>query len=294
MRDDFYSRVARRAWVSVPRTSGAFGGVWLLTLCLVACAERGITYPADAHRFVAPAQYRPWWQVTESCTGRMGRLEDIAWYVVPATSFNALTVEGTRDVQGLYDPTNRRIVIAEGSVADGQLVRHEMAHALSGVTGHPPSVFGGNCAGVLACEDLCASEAVAPIAADTVVLAGTLALTVAVEPASLRGKETGGWLTVIVSLENRSARAVAVQGAGSNGPTSSWLGVSIAEHGRDMFRGTHLSGDSTAVIAAHGALRYAFDVLLFPGGGVTREGVASVRGALGGDSSAAVLVPYSP
>lgn len=82
--------------------------------------------PPGAIRIQAPRPYAFWWQMTEACSGRTGDIADIRWFVVP--NADSFAVHG-KQYNG-YWFENNSIVIASTHRLVGQLVRHEMLHAL--------------------------------------------------------------------------------------------------------------------------------------------------------------------
>lgn len=120
---------------------------WLPLLALFAgCDVLGpaAPLPESAVAFPAPAQFQDWWARTEACAGRTGRLESIAWYLVPGAS--TFMSEGAVQV-GRWSRTGSeaRIVLA-GDFADDELVvRHEMLHSLLDRGDHPSEYFVARC-----------------------------------------------------------------------------------------------------------------------------------------------------
>jgi hypothetical protein len=103
--------------------------------------------PGDAVRFVPPPVYAQWWATTEACSGIKGSLDAIQFYKVP----NASTIPDNTygEVAAYWSPASNRIVLADFYEMQGQLVRHEMLHALLRVSGHPSEYFQGRCADVV-------------------------------------------------------------------------------------------------------------------------------------------------
>ena len=130
--------------------TGLAGGGGLAVACVDVTA---LDFPADAVPLDIPAQYALWWEMTERCSGLDGDLADVTWFYVP--SADVLRIGGD-EAQGYFGWDNR-IVIAEGSLTSGQLVRHEMLHAL-GARGHSREYFGHRCVGIVACEGDCRAE----------------------------------------------------------------------------------------------------------------------------------------
>ncbi len=117
-----------------------------LATALAACDLMGpaAALPGHAVALAAPPQYLQWWTKTEACAGRLGRLDGIAWYVVPdATAF--MTPKGEEVGNWSRGSDGTRIVIADAYVGDELVVRHEMLHALLDRGDHPPEYFVDRC-----------------------------------------------------------------------------------------------------------------------------------------------------
>ena len=108
--------------------------------------------PAGAVRWIPPARFSLWWQMTESCSKRAGDLGTVEWYVVP----NAMTLDiGGERLHGYWIGTPNRIVLADARRLDGPLVRHEMLHALLQTIDHPRDPFLIDCDGIVSCDGAC-------------------------------------------------------------------------------------------------------------------------------------------
>ena len=118
--------------------------------CLVALSCEMPTDPAlpgNAIRFTPPPVYAQWWALTEECSGITRSLDAVQFYRIP----NASTIPDNTygEVAAYWSPASNRIVLADFYEMQGQLVRHEMLHALLRVSGHPAGYFQGRCAGVV-------------------------------------------------------------------------------------------------------------------------------------------------
>lgn len=102
-----------------------------------------------------PRVYKMWWGLTESCSGITADFSGVRWYQVPNVSE---IVVGSNTVGGHWSPEGNSIAIAGKEVLDGQLVRHEMLHALTGAS-HTHEYFIDKCGGVVACVGPCLTEA---------------------------------------------------------------------------------------------------------------------------------------
>ena len=180
----------------------------LLLLPLAACEVA--TLPNDAQRFTPPAVYRSWWALTEACSGLHGDFEAVQWYQIPnATS---LTLPSGEVVQARWLRAGNRIVLTGGldGLYAGDLVRHEMLHALLRGGDHPRSAFIGLCGGVVLCSEGCdAGSAAAPAPNPAALIVDPTALEIGVEVTSTR--DTGpGWepyVMMVVTAHNPSSAA---------------------------------------------------------------------------------------
>lgn len=120
----------------MPRRPGA--RLLLALLAAVACAEPVVPVPMG-EPFTPPASYLGWWQATEACSGRTGRMSRIVWMRVPADSGGLFVWDGRR-VAGLWHEPHT-IYISDALLDLEPLVRHEMLHDLLQVAGHPSTPF---------------------------------------------------------------------------------------------------------------------------------------------------------
>src|SRR5688500_9835448 len=102
-----------------------------LTWFLAACGDNVVDprLPAGAVQFTPPTCYSTWWEMTKSCSGRSGSLDDVTWYQVPAGV--SLELDG-ESVSAYWSAASNRIVISASVRDDGHVIRHEMLHALLG------------------------------------------------------------------------------------------------------------------------------------------------------------------
>src|SRR5262245_11247342 len=105
-------------------------------------------FPEDAVAMLPPGHYALWWEVAKACSGLTTPIPDVAWYMVPGVSQFSV---GEERAAGLWWADSNRIVIAQAYLNEGQLVRHEMLHALGRFGGHPPLYFRDRCSGVVSC-----------------------------------------------------------------------------------------------------------------------------------------------
>ena len=183
----------------------------VLALATWACSACGITgpsLPANAVRFNPPAVFAKWWALTEQCSGKSRPLESLTWYTAPVVTV------GRERYAGYYDPASNRIVLQANWVPYGDLVRHEMLHALLQVDGHPRASFLGSCAGVVNCDQDCISSTdpfVGFGGAVSVVAPDSIDVGVAVDPVSPGSGTDDGFFIVSVTARNPRPSPVIVR-----------------------------------------------------------------------------------
>ena len=199
----------------------------MLALPLLAACETpvGPRLPTNAEPFTPPAVYREWWALTEACSGLQGDFTRIAWFRVPGAESIPLA-DGTL-VNGRWDRVSNRIVLAEESERFGDLVRHEMLHALLQGGGHPRDAFIGRCGGTVVCEALCIKDAGPPQPPDpaaTMVAPSVLQIAVELVPAQPSVSVNDGRFRMVVTARNPMAGPVLVQlpPSGDPGPPASF------------------------------------------------------------------------
>jgi hypothetical protein len=174
-----------------------------LLMAVAACeSPTAPSLPAGAVRFTPPSIYRLWWALTEQCSGRQGNYDAITWYVVP----DARTLPGTNGFNGIWYGDNRIVLAgANNGISAGDLVRHEMLHALLNGGGHPRDMFVRRCGGVVVCVEECltdAGPAAPPDPAARVEPDSVLEVTVDVAPAAPSSAKWDGYLMMIVHAHN--------------------------------------------------------------------------------------------
>lgn len=142
-----------------------------------------------------PPQFRVWWEVLESCSGRRGRFDDVGWFQAPEISIRGGSAFGA------WFPAGNRIALLSGGF-DGAIVRHEMLHAILRDGSHPKAYFEGRCGDVVACGRDCAGEVIPP---------NPIRLTTAdfdvdieIHPKSPSLTRDNGRLTFILNVRNRT------------------------------------------------------------------------------------------
>jgi hypothetical protein len=145
--------------------------------------------------------------MTEQCSGLGGDMSAIQWYVVPNSG--ALG----QDVDGLYYTSSHRIILLSDSVSSGQLVRHEMLHALGAGPRHPAKFFQDLCGGVVDCRSACVKDGGARPPVDSsgpIVQPGQLELTAYTDP-DIPNSGADTWVALTMQLTNPYPYPVRVQ-----------------------------------------------------------------------------------
>jgi hypothetical protein len=192
---------------------------------IVSCTTVSEPLPSLAEQIDAPAAYEHWWAMTQECSGRTGDFASIQWYVVPGAT--SMKLSNGEVVDGYWDNANHRIVLAGTVQLWGDVVRHEMLHALLGNTrGHPRAQFIQRCGGVVACEAGCRNEETPalPDSTWTHVKPTQLPVTFAVDPESPGSTLNNGTFVLIVSVTNSRDEPVVVDldPSGDDGPPISF------------------------------------------------------------------------
>jgi hypothetical protein len=126
----------------------------MLAFALATTACQGLfdpDFPPAAIPISPPPQYRVWWEVVESCSGRRTAFDAVTWFRVPV---GHLTVRG-ESAAGAWFVSGNRIALADGWKDDGSLVRHEILHAILRTGSHPREYFQGSCADEVVCGRDC-------------------------------------------------------------------------------------------------------------------------------------------
>lgn len=165
--------------------------------------------PHGAEQMSRPAVYSRWWRMVEGCSGRARDIESIRWYRIPGSSFNV----GGQEAAGEWKAD--RIIVAGDAVHEGQVVRHEMLHALLATTRHPRTAFLGSCASIVACPSKCVEDAGNWTAPSEYTLLDPDSLRVTTElEFTPPDADNERWLTEWVSVHNAGARARLVTAPG--------------------------------------------------------------------------------
>ncbi len=131
-----------------------------IVACLTACNHftTGPSLPSGSVRMVPPPQYQVWWDMVQECSGFTGSIADVSWYQLPG----AISLPGSL-VTGTWYQRGNRILLAGQHVLDGELVRHEMLHALTQAAGHPQEQFQDKCGGIVTCSSSCMADGDGPL-----------------------------------------------------------------------------------------------------------------------------------
>ena len=199
--------------------------IFLALPLLNACDTTGPLLPPGAERFVAPAVYQQWWDLTEQCSGLSANLSDVLWYRVPGAA--DIPLGDGSSVNGRWDAVENRIVLDGDSQFAGDLVRHEMLHALVQSAGHPRSAFIGRCSGTVVCTKQCITDggpASLPDPSAQLVSPSALQIGVEVTPLAPGSAVNNGTFMMFVTAQNTAASPVIVQLApsGDAGPSASF------------------------------------------------------------------------
>jgi len=169
--------------------------------------EQGL--PQGAVEMTPPAVYTRWWRLTEACSGRSRDMASVRWYRTPGQTFRT----GDQSVVGAR--VGSRIIIAEGELYDGPVVRHEILHALIETEGHPRSQFLGSCSSLVVCASNCVHDAGPWKAPSNFELTSPDSLEVTVEAeVTSEAANDESWLLLWVNARNRRDRAIVVSSPG--------------------------------------------------------------------------------
>ena len=232
---------------------------------LHACDLPTEPFPAGAVPFDPPSAYAAWWDLTESCAGVQRDFSRIRWYVVPGAT--TISVSGG-EYHGAWYSQGNRIVLAERAQMSGQLVRHEMLHALIARAGHPREYYRSRCGGIVVCHGECADE-VGPepeIARSAPRMLPTeLEIGLEVVPVGEGVTGQSGWVAVMVTATNphpgpRVVRIADSPTAAASAPT---FGYELVRGGGGTWGGSYeFVADSLVPFAPGQTRRRLFDVWL--------------------------------
>ncbi|MEO5902875.1 MAG: hypothetical protein ABIQ55_02570 [Gemmatimonadaceae bacterium] len=192
--------------------SAQYGVQALAAIAFAVACERIVDppLPPTSTSFVPPPVYAKWWAMTTTCSGISGSLEKISWYVVPLVAEFTLKKE---TVSAYWTEGSNSIVVADYSVLDGSVVRHEMLHSLVRTSGHPRSAFLERCLGVVSCTSACIADAGPPPRFDApgpAVPADSIDVGIDFLPNRPASNIDGGVFTMVVSAHNKANQPVLV------------------------------------------------------------------------------------
>lgn len=204
----------------------------LMTALLAAGCSGGPLPPDAGPMNPVPAVYSRWWGMTESCSGTKGDLAALRWYVVPGAS---VTLHGER-VAGYWNANDNFVVLPSDLALHGEIVRHEMLHALLRNARHPRSMFLGTCAGLVNCEGSCISDAGQWVSPGPAALSSPDSLTLIAIPQLFPPEADGQrWFELEVTAHNPSQRTLAIPTIGARtfeidvrGPTGGYTNSLVA------------------------------------------------------------------
>jgi hypothetical protein len=197
--------------VKIRRWHRAATGSLMLLVHLGCTSVVDAPFDVRAEPLTPPPVYARWWAMTESCSGLTGRLESISWYSTPGSDF---VVSQGRQVGGYWAPVSNSILLAGNSVLEGEVVRHEMLHALiRAADGHSRQYFLEKCGGVVSCREACVEDAGPPTPIDDSVpriSSSQLEISVSIVPAAPSSMIDGGAFLVLVTATHRGPTSVVV------------------------------------------------------------------------------------
>ena len=232
------------------------------------CDVTGPHLPPGAEQFVPPAVYQQWWNLTQECSGLTASFNDVTWYRVPGAA--DIPLGDGSSVNGRWDATGNRIILAGDSELHGDLVRHEMLHALLRHASHPRSAFIGRCSGTVVCIEECITDggaAALPDPAAQVVSPSTLQIGVEVSPSAPASSVNSGTFMMVVTAKNTLAHPVIVQlpPSGDPGPSVSF-GYLIEAGSRTTWYTVRAEVPEATRFAAFEVKRFIFDFRIGEGG----------------------------
>jgi hypothetical protein len=273
--------MVRRLARNTRRALLPFLAVGALAACHHARIEAAL--PTGAQRFTAPLVYEKWWAMTAGCSGSTGSISSVQWFVVPGVS---LFWRDGSIVNGYWLRDGNKIVLAEGAMEDGAVVRHEMLHAQQS-EGRHTRAFIEQCGGIVGCLTACveAARRSAPVrAALARVSEREMEIDVGLDSAT-----NDGHFALTVSVRNPSSDSVVVElprPAGSS--PRAWFRFELSD-GTIGIANSTLAQQSDAMVFGPGEIRRAvFDLRLtasFDGARGLPAGTYSVRGGFGSEWS---------
>ena len=227
--------------------------------------------------------------MTAECSGSRQSIESVEWFVVPGVT--VFWYQGNL-TSGFWSGAGNRIVLAEGAVDDGAVVRHEMLHALQPAAGHSRA-FVRQCGGLVICLSACREAAGrAPLVSHALrrVDAGAMQVEVAFDPPG-QGSATDDHLTFTVTAHNPSADSVVVDLASR----ATMFRIELTS-ATDTIRNAVPSWEASEMVFGPGETRRAvfdFRASSVFGGFRAIEGTVAMRGGFGAQWSAPKSITVS-
>jgi hypothetical protein len=251
-----------------------------------------INFPTDAVEVTPPVPYAQWWSLTEACAQRTVPFNSVRWFVEARPAL----LLGGESYGGYWFADGNRILLPAPSVYRGDVVRHEMLHAILQDGSHPRVEFVDHCGGVVAFGDPLHIEPSAllpgPGQNSPVLSPGDLQVVVDLVPAApTSGLPDSGWVTILVTVTNPLAQAawVRVHPFLTGQTLAQTFGYRLERSGSGPSSFDDYSGDSLVAFGPGETKRRAFDERLSP-----FPGTWSVRGFFSADTTAPRAFTLSP
>lgn len=160
----------------------------------------------------------------------------ISWYYVPGAS----TIPHESGLAtGWWSASGNKIVLAGDARHHGDVVRHEMLHALLRQGGHPRARFIDNCGGVVVCTGTCLTYEGAPPDDPGAehVHPSELEISVEIVPTTPRSALLDGHFMMVISARNPAPGAVIVDlpPSGDAGPPVSFGYRTVHQFGYEQY-----------------------------------------------------------
>lgn len=233
----------------------------LVVLSLVGAAGcdlfTGPDLPSGAVRFEPPARYRVWWDMVQECSGRTGDLRRVRWYQVPGAPTLVGPDQGI--VNGQWYRDGNRIVLAGTAVLQGEVVRHEMLHALVREPGHAREQFQARCGGIVDCGSACQDDGGGPPVVPTDaprIPASALRFRMDVAGGGDFARDSGA-VAVVITATNPNDHPVTAALRNGSVRMGVWGASAYVLNGRNQ--------GSSLAFPAGWSRRWVFDLELWPG-----------------------------
>lgn len=163
-------------------------------------------FPKVAAPMAPPVEFRTWWEVVESCSGRTARFDNVRWFRA-----DDLMIRGELAL-GAWFRTGNRIALLGSRSFPPAIVRHEMLHAILQDSDHPAEFFQSRCGDVVVCGRDCPNESVPDS-----VTAGSfdeMEVRLSVFPRVPSISRYAGQLSFVVTVTNNANRTVYLRQSG--------------------------------------------------------------------------------